>query len=595
MSDTSNPYAAGFFFAGEPGANLKMREKMALAMMMRKASAPKNLGEGIYSFGDSIGDAIMARQLQQQDRDAQLAAAKLGAPADPGAITPVAAAPGEDVPQETGPKPMIAATQPAPTSPSVVPPQQQPIVPPAAPAKPLPPDQQQSYEPGAPVRLSSPEQLQDFRGQNPLPRGLPPVPGAAAPIPARPSVADFGQKPVLAPTPPPGAPVVAQGGEDDPRRAIALTMLRQGQAGQPQGQAFAPAAPPPAPAPAPDRGIAAASPVPDQGIRQAPPVQVAQNEPRVQPGAVSGYVPPVMPDPTGAPIIGPSKREVELKAVLAANQGNPYAEQSPAARELKALEAVRAQRQNEANKLFEAGVTRSTKREEQRQQGLMDQSKRIVEVEKEREAVTEARQKNTLRAQFGNMPPDEVFKNVTESHKVANSAAKSLQASQAAMAAFDAPGGVITGSGANMRLDVAKFFTQMGLVDKGNVIANTETFRNAMAPVVASIMHQTSGTSQLSEGELRFAQRAAAGDITLDPGSIKQLMSIIDKGSKGIIADHQRKVDVLFGDSPQAKATFGVEAPRAPEKAAPAVSDGATATGPGGKKMIMRGGNWEPL
>ena len=90
-----------------------------------------------------------------------------------------------------------------------------------------------------------------------------------------------------------------------------------------------------------------------------------------------------------------------------------------------------------------------------------------------------------------------------------------------------------------------------------------------MAPVVASIMHQTSGTSQLSEGELRFAQRAAAGDITLDPGSIKQLMTIIDKGSKGIISDHQRKVDVLFGDSPQAKATFGVETPKAPEKAAP--------------------------
>jgi hypothetical protein len=82
-----------------------------------------------------------------------------------------------------------------------------------------------------------------------------------------------------------------------------------------------------------------------------------------------------------------------------------------------------------------------------------------------------------------------------------------------------------------------------------------------MQPVVASILHQTSGTSQLSEGELRFAQKAAAGDITLDPASIRELMRIIDKRSNEVIRDHQTLTGALFGDNPQAKAMYGIEAP----------------------------------
>ena len=163
------------------------------------------------------------------------------------------------------------------------------------------------------------------------------------------------------------------------------------------------------------------------------------------------------------------------------------------------------------------------------------------------------------------MDPETVFKTMTESSKVASSAAKSLAASQSAITALNA--GAITGAGAEARLDIAKFLHNMGLPDKGNVIANTETFRGAMQPVVASIMHQTSGTSQLSEGELKFAAKAAAGDITLDAQSIRQLTTIIDKASRGIIESHQKKMDVLFPDNPQAKALFGVEMPKPPATA----------------------------
>ena len=176
----------GFFFANEPGANLKMREKIALAQMMQKSTAPKNLGEGIYSIGDSISDAIMARQLQQQDRDAQLAAAKLGAPADPSAITPVSYAPQENVPQETELKPTIAAAQPN-LQPTIRPPS-------TAPGD-LPP----TGEPGntGNTQFAPPGATEAWRAANPLPQGIVPQGPPAPPPAARPAT------PMPPPAPPP--------------------------------------------------------------------------------------------------------------------------------------------------------------------------------------------------------------------------------------------------------------------------------------------------------------------------------------------------------------------------------------------------------
>ena len=197
---------------------------------------------------------------------------------------------------------------------------------------------------------------------------------------------------------------------------------------------------------------------------------------------------------------------------------------------------------------------------------------RELKMQQEKEALAKAQQESRLRAQFGNMPPDEVFKQVTASKTQAMAAKQALTASQAAMGAFDK--GAITGTGANQRLDVAKLFTGLGLVDKGNLIANTEVFRSAMQPVVAAILHQTSGTSQLSEGELAFAKAAAAGNITLDAQSIRTLMGIIDKRSQEVLKDHQTMMSALFGDNnPQAKAMFGVEGPTRAPSAPGAVVD----------------------
>jgi len=56
------------FFQNDPqsASAQQMRQKIALAMLMKKQTAPKTLGEGLFSIGDSLGDAFMGRQLERQ-------------------------------------------------------------------------------------------------------------------------------------------------------------------------------------------------------------------------------------------------------------------------------------------------------------------------------------------------------------------------------------------------------------------------------------------------------------------------------------------------------------------------------------------------
>jgi len=415
--NNSNPFAAGFFFANGPGVNLKLREKIALAQMMQKRAYPKTFGEGLSAIGESLGDIGTARRLEEQDRISQQAAMGLGAPpastptaeAAPGAMPPPAAAnvaptslAGRTDPTSQAPVPSTVQEG-APSKGMTVRPgiNMPPPMQAAAPAVPTPPDQRQSYETGAPVRMSTPAQIADFRAQNPLPPNIPPPPGqqpqppgwttdkqfnaldaaATPPAPPRPSVADYGQKLALAATPPPGAPpVVASDAQslspeaDAQRRAIGATLLKQQMGGQ--QAALPPAAPPVTPpAPPPNQDIAAAPPAAPP-IRSMPPPPQAAPE---QPGAVAGYVPPPLADPTKATVIPPSKRERELQVILNANQGNPYAAGSPAALELQDLQNERAKQQALEDKKTEAEIARTTKREELRQQGLMDQDKRLWE------------------------------------------------------------------------------------------------------------------------------------------------------------------------------------------------------------------------
>lgn len=393
MSDLFG-FGPSFSFPGGvsgPGVSKELRQRIALAMLTQKRKAPSTFGEGLSAIGDSLGDIGTMRRLAAEENAAftggnAKADELLGGkpPADAQAPSPVQAAaisapsslyqpPDQDprsqapVPptvQEGGPTP---TTQPMfrPNLRTATPPTQAP--PPAAPAVPAPPD-----VPGA-TRMSTPEQMADFRAQNPLPQNIPPMPPPGGPPPglppqpARPSVADYGQKLALAPTPPaaPPGPVMAQGPDpaslpmapqDDPRRAIGLALMKQRMGGQ--GAPPPPPAPMPSPVPSPNQGIAPAPPA-------APPIAPMPAGP--QPGYVSQPLKPVIA-PTPEPM---SQHEADLREAIARDpdgaNGQLARRLSPVIQTLESNRTAINQRNIEKYKLdLAAEIAREQKIEEQK-------------------------------------------------------------------------------------------------------------------------------------------------------------------------------------------------------------------------------------
>jgi hypothetical protein len=288
------------FFTGPAGqgagVSKELRQRIALAMLAQKKKFPTTFGEGLSAIGDSLGEIGTTRRLMA-DEAADFAKANTKADELLGTQPGAPAAPAE---------PPLAS--PRTLSPGTV--QSQPVAPIVPP--------QEDISADAPVRT-------DTNGKiigNLATRSILPPPGVAPPSQSsalaspptgRPSVADFGQKPILAPTPPavdqaglPSSPIGDPEG-DAKRSQIALAMLRQGQMGQPQDSLYAPAAPPAgAMSPPQARSMAPpvappAPPIPppgpplNQGIKPAPPAgPPIVPMPGPQPGYVSQPLKPVV-------------------------------------------------------------------------------------------------------------------------------------------------------------------------------------------------------------------------------------------------------------------------------------------------------------
>ena len=126
MGAYDDPGAFGYFLAGGPdGASAsEARRKIALAMMMKKSTAPKNLGEGIASVGSHLADAIIAKSSldsvaqQAAQADAQIRAIERGT--TPGVISGIAV-PGPRAEAETGETTAAPAQQVAAVTPVAAP------------------------------------------------------------------------------------------------------------------------------------------------------------------------------------------------------------------------------------------------------------------------------------------------------------------------------------------------------------------------------------------------------------------------------------------------------------------------------------------
>lgn len=157
----------------------------------------------------------------------------------------------------------------------------------------------------------------------------------------------------------------------------------------------------------------------------------------------------------------------------------------------------------------------------------------------------------------------QVFDAVNESAVSARAAATGLASLQEAKRAVDA--GIISGAGADMRLGLQKIGAMFGVADP-SVIENTETFQAAIAPQVAAMMKATVGSTQISNADREFAQKAAGGSINLDAASIKRLIGIMDRGGRAVVEAHRQRLDQVYPDGQnfgRERALFGVPAPAA--------------------------------
>jgi hypothetical protein len=138
----------------------------------------------------------------------------------------------------------------------------------------------------------------------------------------------------------------------------------------------------------------------------------------------------------------------------------------------------------------------------------------------------------------------QIYDTIADNYKQVAPVVGGLASLREARKLVDAGG--MFGAGADLRVGAAKVLSLLTGEPVDPKVVNTESFAGAIAPLVGATLKATSGTAQLSEGELRFAQKAAAGDINLDQQSIKRVLSILEKAMVNSATTHNRKLDAVY-------------------------------------------------
>lgn len=105
--------------------------------------------------------------------------------------------------------------------------------------------------------------------------------------------------------------------------------------------------------------------------------------------------------------------------------------------------------------------------------------------------------------------------------------------------------GVITGTMANPRLAITKAFATAGLIE-GESVANTEAFITQVGQNVLQLVKGLGAGSGISNADLKFAERIAAGDIELSEKSIRKAFELQKKASEAKIKSYNDRYKRTF-------------------------------------------------
>jgi len=133
-----------------------------------------------------------------------------------------------------------------------------------------------------------------------------------------------------------------------------------------------------------------------------------------------------------------------------------------------------------------------------------------------------AQQAEASNSPFGKALAPVAAKDFLERRKQALKGAESIATSIRATKLLDS--GIVSGFAGDFRLGLGKALSQAGIIDAGDIIANTEAFFAIKVREVGALMPLFGAGAALSDADREYVQKAVAGEITLNEKSIRKIM-----------------------------------------------------------------------
>jgi hypothetical protein len=623
MSGLLDPAAAGAYSAQD------MRRRIALAMLMKKHTAPKTFGEGLYSIGDSLSDAYTANALARRTQEESEAENKTIKSMDPSQKLAEAniladdetAAPARTAALPTSASGNIVAAA-APPPPTIMPPRQ--ISPMAQQAALMPTEPPQAFFPSTPQTASSapPSQLALNPPpppnanvlRNPLPAMAdtaavydrmppqPPPPGPGSDAGGAMNPAQSGQlaslmRPPQAPPPSPFAATAALQTPGTASDAPANPLVRNGVTSALMAQQGAPTPPPPNPQVAQATPPSVFPPVPANvqpvlpggGFPQVQPsVQPPPPPPQVQPAPQppnagirpipDEYVPQdrPRPEPPAKPTMGPIEQRMIRDYI--------NADVSPRVKAAAQLR-IDAER-NQLNSVYENKLKNYTADEKDWQEMRKQERDYKMKLPYQR-AQTEGQYATTAKTsaeipktqaeadtavltnkfyQRTGRDREPFLKELTSDKEVVSKVAGQLRQTKVMDEAIR--NGSLAGMGADFKLNLNRVGAAIGSQDAAKVAAATEQYQMAAKSLISYGTMLVNGKDpRVTDSDVKQAQ-GITGDINLQRASQQKILNVMREDMYGKVAEYEDKRETYLRDDPQHR-MFKVPTP---ETAPPAVT-----------------------
>lgn len=189
---------------------------------------------------------------------------------------------------------------------------------------------------------------------------------------------------------------------------------------------------------------------------------------------------------------------------------------------------------------------------------------RLEALQKQNQPTNEQKNYDLYRRQGGDLPFDAwrqqadtqkpIIANITErlgkAADLAKTASEDIEGSHQLLSQLDARGGIFSGQWANDKLTLSKIGQQLGFDTPVDKIANTEAFSALVGNQVAKLVKSFGSGTSITNQDREYAQKMAAGDITLNEESIRRIIEIREKINREVIKKHNQGVDKFFKTVP---------------------------------------------